>query len=224
MTNTALVERRSVRKYLPEPVPDELVREILTEARWAPSATNTQSTYVYALSGEPLKRYKADLRERSEANGLPAPDIEINREWPPALQARMSDLLRARTSFVAAEEQKLGKPQGPPVSPLVAMAELFGAPVLLVLAFDKAISVPYGCFDAALLAQSLALAAHTRGLGTCITASTIRYADLLRRVIPGTEDKNFVIAISLGYPDWEAAINRFPRERAPLEEWVTFVR
>jgi nitroreductase len=35
-------ERRSVRKYLSDPVPDEIIVEILDAARWAPSWANTQ--------------------------------------------------------------------------------------------------------------------------------------------------------------------------------------
>jgi nitroreductase len=107
---------------------------------------------------------------------------------------------------------------------MVVAAEVYGAPLLLVLAMPKGIGVPYGCFDAGLFAQSIALAAHARGLGTCIAASLVRYPDLLRKVIPGTEDKSFVIAIALGYPEWGAPINRFPRTRVPVDEFTVFVR
>lgn len=222
---TALMERRAIRRYLPEPVSDDLVREILTEARWAPSATNTQSTYVYVLSGEPFKQFKADLRMYAESEVPEAPDLVNSRELPPLLKARQDELFKARASFVAAEEAKMGiQPQPPPVSPMIAGAGIFGAPLLLVLAMPKVIGVPYGCFDAGMLAQSIALASHVRGLGTCITGSNVRYPELLRKVIPGTEDKNFLVAIALGYPEWEAPINRFPRTRIPVDEFTTFVR
>ncbi len=221
----ALMERRAIRKYLPKPVPDELVREILTEARWAPSATNTQSTYVYILSGEPFESFKTELRMYAESEVPEAPDLVNTRDMPPLLKTRQQELFQTRMSFIAAEEQKLGiKPPDTPVPPMVAGAAIFGAPLLLVLAMPKIIGVPYGCFDAGMLAQSIALAAHVRGLGTCITGSNVRYADLLRKVIPQTEDKSFIVAIAMGYPDLEAPINRFPRTRAPFEEYATFVR
>lgn len=223
--SAALTERRAVRKYLPQPIPDDLLREILAEARWAPSATNTQSTYVYVLSGEPFQQFKAELRMYAESEVPEAPDLVNTRDMPPALKARQDDLFRTRMSFIAAEEAKMGiKPQDPPVSPMVAGAEIFGAPVLLVLAFPKEIGVYYGCFDAGLFAQSLSLAAHARGLGTCITGSNVRHAELLRKVLPGTEDKNFIVAIAMGYPDWDAPVNRFPRTRIPVDEFTTFVK
>ncbi len=222
---TALTERRAVRKYLPQPVSDDLVREILTEARWAPSATNTQSTYVYVLTGEPFRQFKADLREYALSEVPPAPDLGSSLELPPLLQARQDDLFQTRASFIAAEEGRMGIPlQVPPLPPMVVAAEVYGAPLLLVLTVPKGFAVPYGCFDAGLFAQSMALAAHARGLGTCIAGSLVRYPDLLRKVIPDTEDRSFVIAIALGYADWEAPINRFPRTRIPVDEFVVFVR
>jgi len=38
----AIKERRSVRKYKPDPVSDEVLNTVLEAARWAPSWTNTQ--------------------------------------------------------------------------------------------------------------------------------------------------------------------------------------
>ena len=222
---TALTQRRAVRAYKPDPVPEELVREILTEARWAPSATNTQSTYIYVLSGELLATFKASLREYAESEAPANPDLGENLPLPPLYLARQQDLFQTRMSFVAGEEAKMGvKQPQPPISPLVAGAQIFGAPIVLALAFDKALFVPYGCFDAGLLTMSITLAAQARGLGTCITGSNVRYPDLLRKVIPGTENQNFVVAMALGSPNWDAPVNRFPRTRIPVDEFVRFIR
>lgn len=221
----AVLGRRAIRKYQPEPVPDELVREILAEARWAPSATNTQSTNVYVLAGEPFAKFKAELRAYAESEVTPNPDFPPAVELPAALRARQEKLFQTRMAFVAAEEAKLGLRLGePPVNPAVTMADIFGAPLALVLTFDERVSPGYGCFDAGLFAMALCLAAHARGLGTCITGSNVRYPDLLRKVLPGTERQKILALIAMGYPDYEAPINRFPRERIPVEEFVTFVR
>jgi nitroreductase len=221
----ALMERRAIRRYLPQPVPDEVVREILTEARWAPSATNTQSTYVYVLQGGPLAQFKANMRTYAESEAPPAADLGNSPQLPAKLKARQDALFKTRMEFIAAEDAKAGvQPPDPPVNPGVAMSDVFGASTLLVLAADKGIALPYGCFDAGLFAQSVALAAHEHGLGTCITGSMVRYADLVRKAIAGLDDKDIVIAIALGYADMSAAVNRFPRNRLAVEEYTTFVR
>jgi nitrobenzene nitroreductase len=221
----ALADRRSIRGYTSQPVSDDLVREILSEARWAPSATNTQTACVYVLTGDALEGFKADLRANAEANTPEDSDLGPRVPLPPLFQARQDEFFKTRASFIAAEEARLGVvAETPPVSPMVAAAGLWGAPVLLVLAIPRDIGLPYGCFDAGAFAQSIALAAHARGLGTCISGSNVRYPDILRRQIPDTEDKLFVIAITLGYPDWDAPLNHFPRTRLDVDEYATFVR
>jgi nitroreductase len=224
-TSAALLQRRAIRAYKPDQVPDEVLREILSEARWAPSATNTQSTWVYALSGEPLKKFKAELRQYAESEVEPNPDFPPAPGLPPQLLARQQDLFQARAAFVAAEEARSGiTPADPPLSPMVAGANIFAAPTVLVLAFDHGVSDHYGVFDAGLFAMALCLAAQSRGLGTCITTSNVRYPGLLHKVIPGTEKQKLVAAIAIGYPDPEAPVNRFPRTRIPVDEFLRFVR
>jgi len=48
--------RRSVRKFKPDPVPEEELREILEAATWAPSAGNTQEWRFIVVRDPGLKR------------------------------------------------------------------------------------------------------------------------------------------------------------------------
>jgi nitroreductase len=225
VTPSPLLTRRSIRRYQNRTVPEELIQQLLVEARWAPSASNTQSTYVYVLSGEPFKKFKDDLRTFSEDDVPPRSDLDMRPQWTPKLEARMQELMKIRSSWCAEEEKRMGLPVTPPPANLmVAAAEIFKAPVMLVLAFDKAISQYSGCFDAGILALAITLAAHARGLGTCILGGAVRYSELMHKHLPDLEDKNVVAGLALGYPDLEAPINRFPRSRVLLREFVTFVK
>jgi nitroreductase len=87
---------------------------------------------------------------------------------------------------------------------------------------DRSLVPDYACFDAGIFVQSLCLAAHARGLGTCIMARAVRRPELLRELLPGSAGQAFVMGIALGYPDGEAPINRFDRPRAALEDLVTW--
>ena len=224
-TSMDILQRRSIRRYQDRPVADTVVAEILAESRWAPSAGNTQSTVVFVVTDAALESTKAALLEAAENDSPPAPDIEPAAQWPEPYKSRMADLFETRNAFVAAEREKHGAAPGKTTqSPRAVMAGLFGAPVLLLLAIDKEVSPPYGCFDAGLLAQTIALSAHARGLGTCIMTSTVRAADALHRALPETEGTALVAAITLGYPDLDAPINRFPRERVTPDEFVVVVR
>jgi hypothetical protein len=71
--------------------------------------------------------------------------------------------------------------------------------------------------------QTIALAAQDRSLGTCIMAGVVRHPDLFRALIPESDDLVFAAAMPLGYSDWDAPINQFPRQRADLGERAFFV-
>lgn len=225
MAPSGLVTRRSIRKYQDRPVPDDLLKQVLVEARWAPSCINSQSTFVYALSGKPFEEFKAEVRKRSLVNVPAESDVPIGGPWTPNQEARIREFRECRSTWCAAEEERLGvEPEPAPANPLVGGAAVHGAPMLLVLAFDKAISVNTGCFDAGLFAMAITLAAQEHGLGTCIVANPIRYGDLMHKYLPGIEDKSVVMGIAIGYPDLDAIVNRFPRTRILPEDYLTFVR
>jgi nitroreductase len=210
--------RRSIRAYKPEPVPEDLVREILDEARWAPSWRNTQAWNVWVVSGGALERYKQEFKaavERDDPAGL---DLPATAEWPQACSARIAGTMKSRAQTLEAA----GEPSDPAAA-LARMANLFGAPCLLVFGFDDCLAEAYASFDTGSFVQNVCLAAYDRGLGTCIVATVIRYPEILRSLLPGAEDKRFVVAVTLGCADPQSAANTFERSRADLDELVTWV-
>jgi len=210
---TVIRGRRSIRKYKPEPVPHELIREILDEGRWSPSWANTQAWNIYVVTGETLKRLRGASKAPAQRQDQPSPDFRMPREWPPHLAERTRQLFDFR------KPDALGSAPAPT---LTGLAEFFGAPCLLFFAVERGLATDYVLFDSGLIVQSVCLAAHSKGLGTCIMAMAVRDPDTLREILPGAADKPFVIGVALGYPDDEAIVNRFERSRAPLEELVSW--
>ncbi len=51
----AIKQRRSIRKYKPEPVPEEVFRELIEAVRWSPSWANTQCCEVIAVKDSKIK-------------------------------------------------------------------------------------------------------------------------------------------------------------------------
>ena len=212
--------RRSIRAYTPEPVPQDLVREILDEARWAPSSRNTQAWSVWVLGGDALERFKAAFKaalDRDEPERLDIPGT-VTGDWPAACSARAVELMKTRADTLEAA----GEASGPAAS-LARMADCFGAPLLLVFGFESCLSDASACYDTASLVLSVSLAAQDRGLGTCQSTTLVRYPDLLREVLPGSDEKKMVVAMTLGRPDPGHPANTFARSRAPLDELVTWV-
>jgi nitroreductase len=57
----AIKERRSIRKFEPKKVPNELIRSILDAARWAPSAKNSQPWEFIVIKNRDTKFKLAGL-------------------------------------------------------------------------------------------------------------------------------------------------------------------
>jgi len=211
--------RRSIRAYRPEPVPAAVISEILDAARWAPSWADTQDWNVYVITGDSLERLRNGLRLRMQTEAPPTPDLPMpGKEWPEPLQRRIGRLVDAQRERLAEASRAGARAAATP-----GFADLFGAPALLVLAIDEGLAPVYASFDAGLLVQTILLAAHGRGLGTCVMAMAVRYPDALREVLPETSDKRFLIGVALGYPDEQAPINDFERPRVQLKDFVTWV-
>lgn len=218
-TRTTVRERRSIRKFKSDEVPEKIIREILEDARWAPSWGNTQPWEIYVVTGEALKRFiEANCRKLLE--GVPpSPEIKMPETWPAALKKRYTEVGKnVLTSLSIAREDHQERLQY-----TADMYSFFHAPCLVLFCIDKSLVVEYAMLDVGLILQTICLLAHDRGLGTCILAASVRYPDILRELLKIPENKSIVIGVALGYPYGDSPVNHFARERASLDEFVTWV-
>jgi nitroreductase len=210
--------RRSIRAYTSDDVPPQLVGEILDEARWAPSWRNTQAWNVWVVTGRALERFKQEFKSAAESDEPAGLDLPATAEWPQACSARTAALMKSRAATLEAAGESAD-----PAAALERMAGLFDAPCLLVFGFEDCLAEAYAGFDMGAFVENVCLAAHDRGLGTCIIATLVRYPSILRRLLPGAEGKRFVVGVTLGHPQADAPANCFERSRAVLDEFVTWV-
>ena len=215
----AIRGRRSIRKFRPDPIPTAVLKDLLETASWAPSWGNTQPWELYVITGEPLEAFRK-ANAASVANGETLRnDVPMPEKWPEEMKIRYMDIGRSVvTSLGLKREDKEGRRRHQ-----LNMAALFGAPCLIIAAVPKDVLVEYAMLDVGLLLQTLALAACDRGLGTCIMASSVHYANLLRKHGGISEDRRIIMGVAIGYPDRDAPINQFERQRAGLEACVKWV-
>jgi nitroreductase len=215
---TAVKQRRSIRKFKPDPVPEEVIREILEEARWSPSWGNTQSWRIHVMTGNALDAFKKGSRERISGGGMPSPEIQPTGIWPDALKKRYNGIGKSVLAALSiARDNHAAR-----MEYTVEMFGLFDAPALLVWTTPKDIVLPYAALDAGLILQTVCLLAHSRGLGTCIMAVAVSYPELLRSLLPIPDDHLIVIGAALGYPEAGAAVNRFERERVGMDDFTVW--
>jgi len=212
----AILGRRSVRSFRPDPVPAEVLREILDLARWTPSAVNSQPWEFTIVGGAPLEELRRKLRQAAVADPDGKPEI-LWPNLPEPYRSRRKDVgLAVVQALGIRKEDKAG----------LNAWQLFGvgffdAPQVVVVSIDRCFTA-WGILDVGAAALALMLAAHSRGLGTCPQATQMRYPWLFHEILGIPEGKQVILAIPIGYPKDEAPVNRFARTRAAVDDLVSW--
>ena len=212
----AIKARYTVRAYKPEPVPKEVLAELMEAALRAPSWANTQTWEFAVVGGEVMRELKQVLAARASAQDERYPDIP-RPEWPsPYLERSRENGIRLYQLLGISRDDMEKQLQW-----YVDMYRLFDAPNGIIVYTDRELSV-WALVNVGLVVQTIALAALDYGLGTAMLAASVSYPDEVRRILKIPESKQLVIAIAIGYPDPEAKVNEFRSNREPLETMVTW--
>lgn len=215
----AIRTRKSIRGFLPKPVPKKIIEALLTAAGRAPSWGNTQPWEVMVVTGEKVKKL-ADAFCTAAVQGVTQdPDFEMPKGFPEPYLTRYRQVGKDLFSLLKIDREDKDKRAVHSLNNFRG----FGAPVFIYLLLDKQLS-PYALLDAGLFIQTLCLSALDYGLGTCILAALARFPGVIREHLPIPPEKNILVGIALGYPDPKAPANRYKSRRAPLEQWVTWIR
>ena len=186
--------RRSVRRYLPDPVERSLLEKLLTAAIWAPSAHNRQPWRFCVVTTDQAKQ---DLSERMAARwraDLSADGVDV------ALIERRVRISHDRITGAAAL-----------VVASVSLEEMDDYPDRRRQEAEWLMAVQ----STALACQNLLLAAHQYGLAACWMCAPLFVPELVRDALGLPESWYPQALITLGY-----AAEEKQRERLPLAERV----
>lgn len=214
----ALKARKSVRAFKPDPVPLDLVTEIIDIARWSPSGTNIQPWKVHVVAGDVRRRLEEEVLVHRETD--PADKIA---EFPRTSKRKEPYTTRMR---VLGKEMYglLGIPKGDQAANWRQWGrnyQFFDAPVGLIFTIDKDLDA-MSFLDIGMFMQSIMLAAKARGLDTCAQGAWNNFWSVTRRVLNVPDDQYIICGMSLGYADETAPVNTLIAEREPLESIATF--
>lgn len=191
----AILERRSIRLYYPNPVPEALIGQLITAASWSPSAHNRQPwRFAVVQSAESKQRLAgamgARLRRDLEADGVPAAVIE-------------ADVSRSYRRITAA-----------PVAIVLCltMADMDHYPDERRAQNEYLMAVQ----STAMAGQNLLLAAHDAGLGACWMCAPLFCPEVVVQTLALPEDWQPQAIITVGYPAETRARTRRPPEELTL--------
>ena len=228
-----LASRRSTRDFLPTPIPQEILDQILTDSLTAPSWSNTRPFKVAIATGkvkdrisnEFLSRWsvlsqimrkgiKNKLRLIYSRYGLPTSNRTIVKPYVAELRPRaqrvgkeLYELFGVKRGDRAARDAQWAKNYS-----------FFGAPVELFIYIHKSLHV-YAASDAGLMMENLMLSAHAHGLGTCAQGAVNIWDDVIRKEFEISKDYRLLCGLAIGYPS-NSPVNSFKADRIDKSQMI----
>lgn len=210
--------RKSIRAFKPDPVPQDVLKEIIEQALRAPSWANTQPWEFAIASGKKLKEIQEGFVER----GMPQDstvDVARPYEYPEPYMARIRALAPKDRAEMTREEME---------ARTIDNFRHYGAPAVIYLLVgrdffyqSKGINV-WSLYDCGSAVQNIMLLATNKGLGTIAQAQAVAYVDIVRKVLGIPESRLIALGIAIGYPDWDNPINQSRTQREPLDSVATW--
>ncbi|MCY1396782.1 Chloronitrobenzene nitroreductase [compost metagenome] len=218
--DAAIRSRKSVRRFLPHDIPQQVVEHILEVAARAPSGSNVQPWHVHVLTGSAKQALCDDIQQaaKEQAGEHSAEYRYYPDDWfEPYLSRRRTigfdlyDTLGITREDVEARERQH-----------LRNFQFFDAPVGLLISLDRRLNIG-SYMDVGMFIQNIMLAARGQGLHTCPQAAFAWYHKVVRQHVPMAENDILVCGIALGHEDRSAPENALETEREPVAGFTTFL-
>jgi nitroreductase len=220
--DAAITSRRSLRAFLPTPVPRAVIEDILAVASRAPSGTNTQPWRVHVLTGAAKAALSKDIIAAYDDPAQRATHSEEYAYYPtdwrsPYIERRrkvgwdLYSLLGIAKTDKARMHAQHARNYG-----------FFDAPVGIIFTIERVMRqgswLDYGMF-----LQNVMVAARARGLDTCPQAAFTQFHRIIERHLALGEQDMVVCGMSLGHADPAAVENTLVTEREPVAGFTRFL-
>jgi nitroreductase len=220
--DAAITSRRSIRAFLPTPVPRETVLQILDVAARAPSGTNTQPWRVYVLTGTSRDGLSQKIRAAYDDPAQRTRHAEEYAYYPTEWVSPYIDRRRkvgwdlyGLLGIAKTDKQRMHEQHGRNYA-------FFDAPVGLIFTIDRVMRqgswLDYGMF-----LQNIMVAARARGLDTCPQAAFTQFHGLIAEHVGAGPQEMVVCGMALGHADPEAVENTLVTDREPAAAFTRFL-
>ena len=219
MSVPLIPERRSTRAYLPTPVADALLHEVLVQARLAPSGANLQPGAFVQVRGAVREALSADLVAAWQHGRTEPEDYSyFPRPLPHSLRRRQVAAAQAMYGALGvARDDRAGRD-----AQFARNFQFFDAPVALIVTIAH--DLGSGCYmDLGMTLYGLMMAAQAKGLSTCAIGALASYPNLIRSHLGLDASSHIVCGMALGYADPEAPVNQTQTTRCALDDYFKVV-
>jgi nitroreductase len=213
-------ERRSIRGYKTDPIPREILEEIIHIAKHAPSSMNTQPWHFHVLTGEPLERIRKGNTEKMMAGSSVDREIKLNHGYEgPHRERQIEIAVQLFEAMGIARDDKERR-----MDWVMRGFRQFDAPVSIVITVDKALADDtIAHFDCGAATYGLVLAAWSKGIGSVINGQGIMQSSVVRENANIPEDQVIMTCVAMGYPDETFVANDVKSRRSPNDKVASFI-
>ncbi|MDO8568677.1 MAG: nitroreductase [Dehalococcoidales bacterium] len=221
----AIRQRHSTRAFKPDPVPQNILKEIMEQSLQAPSWANTQPWKLVVAGGPKLEAIKqAYVKKADEPANTDIPRPPAFPEYYDTRRRGIGEKMLEIKGIKREDRERRARWQ-------LQGLQLFGAPCAIYICIDRFFYMQgdkqnvWPLFDCGMIAQSIMLLATKHGLGTVPQIQAVSYPDVLRQVLEIPDSVMFALGIAIGYEDPSDPINKFRSVReAPdkVIQWYGF--
>jgi len=211
-----IAERRSVRGFLPKPVPRPVLEELLALAQRAPSNCNVQPWRLYVASGETLERLRAALVAAASSGKSQTMSATVDTFFGTYREKQVACAVELYGNMGVARNDREGRKQA-----MLRNFEFFDAPHVAYVCMAKSFGIGVA-LDVGMYVQTLMLALQSRGIGSCAQAALRAFPDIVGEHVGIPEDEQILCGLSFGYEDQSVAANRTRQPRDPITGNVFF--
>jgi nitroreductase len=212
----AVTARKSVRAFLPKPVENSLIQDLLQKSSRSASGGNLQPWKIFVINQKSMTDF---LEFQSNWDSPESPIYDI---YPPKLKEpyRTSryELGEQMYSLLGIErDDKEGR-----INQVMKNFTFFNAPAALFCFVDRQMGPPQWS-DLGMFLQTFMLLAKEAGLDTCAQEAWSIKHESVSSFVNASIDEMLFCGMSIGYQDHEAPINQLDSTRRPIEDWAIFL-
>jgi nitroreductase len=216
--DAAITSRRSLRAFLPTPVPRETMEHLLDVAARAPSGTNMQPWRAHAMAGDRLRRFCDEVETAYLAGKQEERDYRYYPEtfFEPYL-ARRREVGWGLYTLLGIGRGDTDKMQRQHARNF----RFFDAPVGVIFIVARRLEIG-SWLDYGMFLQNIMVAARGLGLDTCPQAAFANFPDTVRAALGLPHQDVVVCGMAIGHADPDAVENTLHTTRVPARDFATF--
>ena len=204
--------RRTVRKWKSDDVPEELLKKGVELATWAPNGGNYQGWHFVVVKNRDMIKKMADAVQ-AVANKIASwPEATTWKEDVERYQRNTSAFRNAPVCIAVLMSQYQSV-----ADKILTARESFDPEARQILSFRR--SAPTSIQSASAAIMTMLLVYQQMGLGTVWMAAPLQAKAEIERLVNAPQEKSLIALVALGYPDESPK-----KDRKPVDQVLTFVR